>query len=143
MGYLYFECKILLTALIITPHSAPNGPRVPLTHTHTHTHTVPQMIQDVKVVRLSDSEMNVSWVPLTIVEARGFLENYSITYSRGGGARRKRQTKMVVVSPDQSSVVIDGLEAGVDYGVTVAARNLNTGTTSSRKDKYLPCSYYS
>ena len=101
------------------------------------------MIQGVEVVRLSDSEMNVSWVPLTIVEARGFLGNYSITYSRVSGTRRKRQAEMVVVSPDQSSVVIDGLEAGVDYGVTVTARNLNTGTTSPRKDKYLPCSYYS
>ena len=88
--------------------------------------------------------MNVSWVPLTIVEANGFLGNYSITYSRVGGARRKRQAETVVeVSPDQSNVVIDGLEAGANYGVTVAARNLNTGTTSPRKDKYLPCSYCS
>ena len=102
------------------------------------------MIQDVKVVRLSDSEMNVSWVPLTIVEARGFLQNYFITYSRMGGGRRKRQAETVVEVPaDQSNVVIDGLEAGANYGVTVAARNLNTGMTSPRKDKYLPCSYYS
>ena len=98
------------------------------------------MFEDVKIVRLSDSKMNVSWVPLTIVEAKGFLENYSITYSRVGGARCKRQAETVVeVSPDQSNVVIGGLEAGANYGVTVAARNLNTGTTSPRKDKYLPC----
>ena len=83
----------------------------------------------------------MSWVPLTIVEANGFLGNYSITYSRMGGARRKRQAETVVeVSTNQSSVVIGGLEAGADYGVTVAARNLNTGMTSPRKDKYLPCS---
>ena len=94
------------------------------------------MIQGVKVVRLSDSEMNVSWVPLTVVEARGFLGNYFITYSRVGGARRKRQAETVVeVSTNQSSVVIGGLEAGANYGVTVAARNLNTGTASPRKDK--------
>ena len=77
----------------------------------------------------------MSWVPLTLVEARGFLQNYFFTYSRVGRARRKRQAGTVVeVSPDQSSVVISGLEAGANYGVTVAARNLNTGMTSPRKD---------
>ena len=97
------------------------------------------MIQGVKVVRLSDSEMNVSWVPLTIVEARGFLHNYFITYSRGGGARCKRQTETVVeVSTNPSSVVIGGLEAGANYDVTVAARNLNTGMTSPRKTNICP-----
>ena len=82
------------------------------------------MIQSVTVDRLSDSEMNVSWVTLTVVEARGFLGNYFITYSTLVGIRRKRQVRMTVEVPSyQSTVIIRGLEAGVDYGVTVTAQN--------------------
>ena len=81
------------------------------------------MIQSVTVDRLSDSEMNVSWVSLTVVEARGFLGNYTITYSRVDEPRRKRQVKMTVEVPSyKSTVIIHGLEAGVDYDVTVTAQ---------------------
>ena len=86
-------------------------------------HTEPPMIQNVTVDRLSDSEMNVSWVLLTVVEARGFLGNYTITYSRVEETRRKRQVRMTVEVPSyKSTVIIRGLEAGVVYEVTVTAQ---------------------
>ena len=70
--------------------------------------------------------MNVSWIPLTIVEARGFILNYLIEYSEvGSSRRRKRQTtgSPVEVPASQSSVVISDLTPGVSYNVGVTATN--------------------
>ena len=100
------------------------------------------MVQGMTIDRLSDSEMNVSWVPLTIVEARGFQGNYIVTYTSSvGRARRERQGSVVEAPHHQSNVVIGGLEAGVNYDVAVTTRNLNNPALTSRKaNNYLPCS---
>ena len=82
--------------------------------------------RDLTVDRLSGTTMNVSWVPLTIVEARGFILNYLIEYSEvGSSRRRKRQTtgSLVEVPASQSSVLINDLTPGVSYNVGVTAAN--------------------
>ena len=39
---------------------------------------VPPVVEGVMVDRTSDQEMNVSWTPLTLVEVRGIIGNYTV-----------------------------------------------------------------
>ena len=67
--------------------------------------------------------MIVSWEPLTVVEARGFLVNYRVVYNPIVGASRKRQalSNEVVVPAGLKSVVISDLEPTLRYDVIVTA----------------------
>ena len=82
----------------------------------------------MEVIRLNDSAMNVSWVPLNLVEARGFVQSYIITYQQASsGSRRKRQMQMVQVDGSASYAVVGGLQPGVAYEVTVSGMTTLTG----------------
>ncbi len=87
--------------------------------------------EGVSVERSSDgSEMTVSWIPLSLVEARGFVQYYVITIS-GGGSGTKRQlgggctvSDGTCLAPAASdSLTVTGLDPSTGYGVTVAATN--------------------
>ena len=80
----------------------------------------------MEVIRLDDTAMNVSWVPLNLVEARGFVQGYIITYQQAS-SRRKRQMQMVQVDGSASYAIIGGLEPGVTYEVTVSGMTTQTG----------------
>ena len=62
--------------------------------------------------------MVVSWRPLTLVEARGFITHYTVTYSPQ--MLRKRQAAMIRVVPDANTVTIEGLDADTAYSVQVS-----------------------
>ena len=66
--------------------------------------------------------MTVSWRPLTLVEARGIITGYAVTYTVSARASR-RQTDTVTTGPDMSSVTIEGLDANAAYDVSVQASN--------------------
>ena len=71
--------------------------------------------------RIGLNTMLVSWIPLNLVEARGFVREYIIAYKRTGG--QKRQVEMsVVVNGNLTNATIDGLSSMSSYSVTVAAR---------------------
>ncbi len=81
--------------------------------------------------RSSDgSEMAVSWIPLTLVEAQGFVQYYVVTIS-GGGSITKRQlgggctvSDGICLAPAASdSLTVTGLDPSTGYGVMVAAAN--------------------
>ena len=59
----------------------------------------------------------VTWEPLTIVEARGFIQ-YLITLTPS--ALSKRQSLSMEVAMDRSSVVFTGLDPSQGYGASVA-----------------------
>ena len=84
------------------------------------THTEPPQLTDVRAERLDAETMNVSWTPLTLVQAMGFVR-YRISYQPQ--VNRKRQSGSVVVGGDRSFETIDGLMSGVVYDVTVEPIN--------------------
>ena len=78
--------------------------------------------------RLNGTAMNVSWVPLNLVEARGFVQSYIITYQQAsGGSHRKRQMRTQTVDGSASSAIVGGLQPGVAYEVTVSGMTTENG----------------
>ena len=72
------------------------------------------------LVRSDDgTSIDVSWTPLTLREARGFITGYVVSYSTGSGRRRQDEEETL---DDASSATITGLDPGTDYSVTVAGR---------------------
>ena len=83
---------------------------------------------NVTVNRLNGTTMNVSWVPLNLVEARGFIQIYVITYEpASGGNRRKRQLQEAQADASASSSIVGGLRPGVPYDVTVSGQTVARG----------------
>ena len=77
---------------------------------------------------LNSTTMNVSWVPLNLVEARGFVQYYVITYEpTSGGSRRKRQQQQAQVNGSASSGIVGGLQPGVPYDVSVSGQTVEPG----------------
>ena len=77
---------------------------------------------------MNGTAMNVSWDPLNLVEARGFVQSYIITYQQAStGSRRKRQMRMETVHGRASSAIVGGLQPGVPYEVTVSGMTTENG----------------
>ena len=90
-----------------------------------YSHTEPsQGLQNVTANRLNATAMNVSWIPLTLVQARGFFRT-RINYQPQGN--RKRQSGTVDVDGRQGSVIINGLTSGVAYDVSAVPFNIESG----------------
>ena len=80
------------------------------------------------MIRLNATAMNVSWVPLNLVEARGFVQSYIITYQQASsGSRHKRQVQTQQVDERASHAIIGRLQPGVAYEVTVSGMTTQTG----------------
>ena len=77
---------------------------------------------NVEMDRTSPTTISVTWTPLTLIEARGFIRYYSVSYTPKG---RKRQasleTMYVNVSNTSTRATITGLEPSSMYNVQVAA----------------------
>ena len=72
--------------------------------------------------------MNVSWVPLNLVEAQGFVQSYIITYTQASsGSRRRRQEQTQKTDGSASYAIVGGLQSGVAYEVTVSGMTTQTG----------------
>ena len=80
---------------------------------------------DINIARTSPTVMVVSWTPLSYVEARGFISNYTVTYSpqTSGGRKRQALDTMVQTVPgmDSSTTRIEGLDPDTVYSVQVSA----------------------
>ena len=68
---------------------------------------------------MNGTHLNVSWIPIPLTKARGFIQGYTITYERQDAL--KRETLMKNVSSDQSNALIGGLDPIGVYNVQVAA----------------------
>ena len=79
--------------------------------------------KSVQVSRMSASVMVVSWTPLSLSEARGFITHYTVAYfpHQSSSKRQEPNTMYKNVSSDSNQTTIDGLEADIDYGVQVSA----------------------
>ena len=86
---------------------------------------------NVKVDRIHPTVMVVTWIPLTLSEARGFITNYTVFYSPQV-SRRKRQelnTMQKAVSGDVNRTTIDGLDPNTAYDVQMSA-NTKAGASA-------------
>ena len=94
----------------------------------------PPPVQNVQVTRINGTAANVTWDLISITEARGTLTNYTVTLTpQSVSSRRRRQTPnnggsiSVTVSPQQSSVVVGGLNPSLQYQVSVSATTAGGG----------------
>ena len=72
------------------------------------------------------TEIVVTWQPLTLLEARGFIE-YIIQLEETGSA--KRQVLSMTVSMDEDSVTFSGQDTAANYEVSVGTRTVSSGDT--------------
>ena len=83
----------------------------------------------VVVNRTSETAMTVSWMPLNLSEARGFVIFYSIAYTP---VQASPNTEFMNARADSSSVEVVGLERSLAYSVVVAAAtNAGIGVQST------------
>ena len=95
--------------------------------------TEPQMPpHDVKVERLNGTAMNVSWTRLSVIEAQSVAISYVVSYFPLNV--RERQIREVVVSVNQSYVVISGLDPVIIYQVEVFASNDHNQSTPANAE---------
>ena len=74
--------------------------------------------------RPTTTTTSVSWTPLTLSEARGFVTFYTVAYTPVLNSRRRQvsqDTMYINVSADSSSVTIVGLDGSLAYSVQVSA----------------------
>ena len=71
--------------------------------------------------------MNVSWVKLTLEEARGFVTGYTARYD----SIESRRTRLEVVDPDSSYKVIGDLALTESYSISVSASTIAGEGTGS------------
>ena len=79
---------------------------------------VPPPPKNITTGRLNSTHIRVSWLPLSLAEATGFILSYRISYQVAGN---KRQTLAVIVSGAATSVVIGGLDPDSLYTVFVGS----------------------
>ena len=70
--------------------------------------------------RLNGTAMDISFTPLTIVEAKGIIEAYSISY-RPLSSRKRQGPTVVNVPAGRNNMVITGLNPDTGYAVSVCA----------------------
>ena len=76
--------------------------------------------KNLSIVRRSGNEMEVSWVPLSYSEARGFISNYSVLYSPLASGDTSIQT---IAGMGSDMTIVRGLDSRADYRVQISATN--------------------
>lgn len=75
---------------------------------------------NVTVVRTAPSSIEVSWLSLSLSEARGFVSSYTVAYQSGSN-NFSLSAMYMSVQGNQTTVVIDGLNPDLTYHVKVWA----------------------
>ena len=86
---------------------------------------VPQISPSLQIQRTSPSVITLSWSPLTLTEARGFVRNYTIIYYPALETRKRQQPNMVSITVDGNvtSRTINGLDETSAYSAQISANN--------------------
>ena len=95
--------------------------------------TEPGPVSNVTFQRISSTSVNVSWAPLTLEEAKGFITGYTVTLTPSTNNNRKRQSPVTMTAqPDVSYIVFSGLSAEASYSISVSGSTAaGTGESSS------------
>lgn len=97
--------------------------------------TAPVAPMNVMAEQTSQTTVRVSWSRLNLVEARGFVTLYTVTYASILTQNRERQAsygiaKQVTTSAEASNVTVKGMD-GDAYRLTVSASTIaGTGESS-------------
>ena len=75
--------------------------------------------------------MVVSWIPLTLSEARGFITTYIVFYSPQVSRTKQQEpnTMQKTISGDVNRTTIDGLDPNIAYDVQMSA-NTKAGASA-------------
>ena len=67
--------------------------------------------------------MRVSWISLTLTEARGFITHYTVAYFPLSSGNKREELNILYqnVSKDSSEATIEGLDGNTPYVVQVSA----------------------
>ena len=87
---------------------------------------------NITVVRSDKNAITVTWIPLSLTEARGFITKYKISYSSLCRRRRRGTESSITVSGDSTQATITNLDARKKYGVKVAG--ITKGGTGPNSD---------
>lgn len=79
---------------------------------------------NVMISRTSPTTLEMSWTPLTLYQARGFVTYYFVVYYPLGPEQEISQIQNVILSPNLNFVVIEGLNATREYNVTIFANTI-------------------
>ena len=92
-------------------------------------------LKDVKVNRIHPTAMVVSWIPLTLSEARGFITSYTVFYSPQVSKRKQQEpnTMQKTVSGDINRTTIHDLDPNTAYDVQMSA-NTKAGASALSKN---------
>ncbi len=89
------------------------------------TNSAPSIAPNITEIRqTSPTTIFVSWKPLTLSEARGFITFYIIEYYPSPNNKKRQAPSDIMrvsVSADSSSTTIDGLDENLNYFVQVSA----------------------
>ena len=93
-------------------------------------------VAGVSAKRLSsDSSMLVvSWTPLSLTQARGFITEYTVAYNTVASRRRRTSDTIIHVNKDKSSVTIP-VSKSKTYEVSVTCYTSQGSGPSSNKIK--------
>lgn len=81
--------------------------------------------------RLNVTHMNITWVKLSLEEARGVVTGYTVSYDTLD-SRRRKEAILEFAQPEDSYKVISGLGFTTSYSITVSASTaVGQGTSSS------------
>ena len=90
--------------------------------------------KNVNAYRLNATHVNVSWVKLTLEEARGFVTVYRVNIFVLEGYSRQQSSYMTTVDAESSHVVIE-VQPSFSYQVRVSAStSAGEGTFSTATD---------
>jgi len=82
--------------------------------------------ENTKVKPISDSSINVTWMPLNLFEAQGF-PIYKVTLLPTTENRQRRQSSPMSVTTSNNFVVFNDLDSNTKYSVEVG---VTTGETN-------------
>ena len=91
-------------------------------------------VTGVSAKRLSSdsSKLVVSWTPLSLTQARGFITEYTVTYNTIASRRRRTSDTIIHVDKDKSSVIIPVSKSKM-YEVSVTCyTSLGAGPSSNK-----------
>jgi len=79
---------------------------------------------NVNVIRLHRSSINVTWAPLSLFESRGFPKYTVVLYVGNSTEKQPAET----IETHNAFAVFKGLQAGTEYTVVVEVANNETKT---------------
>ena len=87
--------------------------------------------KNIKVDRIHPTVMVVSWIPLTLSEARGFITSYTVFYSPQVSRTKQQEslTMQKTVNGDINRTTIHGLDPNTAYDVQMSA-NTKAGASA-------------